>query len=240
MIPGEMGVNLADATLHLRYDGRKTTVDLAAVRDRAIPSVGDEGAPLVAGSGRPAFDPNLAPAAFVNGKVPVDLPTGEGRGVPGFQPQSVTTVDLEGGAVRVERFWVASNTLRLSEIAVSTSAGFGMARFGLVTPLGEILVDEALEPVTQAVHTVSIDLGLPPGEYWAVIWSEVPLTLDAIAGVRPEQGWDLNVGGAPVFTSAETADLDLAEGLFLDGAPLDSVTQPTPGEVKAILLKWSL
>lgn len=240
LIPGEVGVNLADYTLWLRADGDTVAIDLSKWRLQAVPAVGLEGAALRRTSTGVEFDPQTAPSSVVAGVIPTD-PKPKGWSVPGSvmigqQGDSLTN----DNAVLIEPFYVSATSIGVASIGFTlTDAPTGAIRVGLASEEGTILMDHLFSDPAEGLNAVVFDpLTLETGAYYVLLWSEKAVRVQAMFGVRFEQGWAFT-DGEPVFINHYNADdHDMSAGLTLPsitGADTDGAA----GEVHYLLLRWN-
>jgi hypothetical protein len=242
LIPGEIGHNLADDLLWVRVAGRRVALPLADYRTSSVPAIGPYGAPLGFGSPRPQWVSELAPSSTVDGVVPVDLPPVDAYGVPGFHIfQQGGTVALAPDTLRIERFYVASSSVHLSALSfLIVSMPSGLVRVGIAASDGTVLIDENILVPSEGANEIAVDLTLPRGAYYALLWTAEGLSIGSVQGYRPEQGWEINEDDEPVFLASESAVADLSSSLSLDSLIIEQQELLTPGEIKTVLMQWDI
>jgi len=237
LVPGQLALNRADDRLFFRYDGKVRGIDLEDLRTRTAPGGGPEGAPLVMTDGQLTWDTSLVPSSVVDGRVDVDFPTEDVYGVPGFIPTEVSNLVLGEDDVRAERFYVASDSIRVRRMAFNAlGMGFTSARMGIARLNGTVLVDEIVLAPAAGANEVEVDVTLARGEYQVLFWSAGSLTVTEVFGFRSCQGFDL-VAGDPVFTQAQEGSADLSAALVVPS--LSPVDAAVPGERKVVMLGWT-
>ncbi|UTC29542.1 hypothetical protein BAMBUS_04840 [Brevundimonas phage vB_BpoS-Bambus] len=244
LLPGQVGHNTADRTLHIRVEGRPESIHLPAAVSGVAPAAGPQGAPLTRKAGVLVWDPDLAPLAVVDGVVAVDLPPG-GFAVPGLALDGAPEdVDLPPETILFEDFYVASDTIRLVEAGVWVTAGAGAVRIGLYDAADQLVFShiEAAPPVGSMLR-LALNTRLRRGRYRAYLWTQAACTVRRLAGGRIGQGFDTyGPGGPPRFILGHRATGDFLNGAFLNDfvTPVEAEYAETPGEKKAVWFRWAL
>lgn len=244
LLPGQVGHNTADRLLHLRVEGRPEAIHLPAATNGVAPPQGPAGAPLARKDGVLVWDADLAPLAIVDGATIVDRPTG-GFAVPGLvldgAPEETT---LPPETILIEHFYVASDALRLTEVAAWMGGGNGAVRLGLFDAAGRLVFSHLdSTPVTGAMLRAALNTRLPRGEYRAYLWSQGERTVRRLNAWRVGQGYDsYGPGGPPRFIQSHRATGAFLNGVFLNDflTPLEPEYAAAPGEKKAVWFQWAL
>lgn len=244
LLPGQVGHNTADRKLHLRVEGRPEAIHLPAAVNGVAPAQGAKGAPLTRKDGALVWDSALAPLADVDGVTSVDGRMG-GFAVPGQvldgDPEDVV---LPPETILFERFYVASDVLRLTAAAVWLAAGDGAVRIGLYDA-ADRLVFSHLEasPASDAMMRITLNTLLPRGEYRAYLWTQDERTVRRLNAWREGQGFDTyGPGGPPRFIQSRRATGAFLDGVFLNDflTPLEAEYAATAGEKRSVLFQWRL
>ncbi len=178
---------------------------------------------------------------MIAGAIVVDAPTVGCYGVPGLDgATSGSTIALQTNQLRLESFYVASDAIHVTSLAFFTTSGVATdMRVGLADSDGVVLADLLMSPPATGSNVGSVDVVLPRGTYYALLWSAGDAPVRGITGYRAEQGWDFYPDDTPFFISARSGTVDLSAGLSLDVATTDEQAL-TPGEVRTVVLAWDL
>lgn len=244
LLPGQVGHNTADRKLHLRVDGRPEAIHLPAAVNGIAPTQGPIGAPLTRRAGDLVWDPSLTPLAVVDGAIAVDLPQG-GFAVPGLLLDGPPVdVDLPAETILFERFYVASDAIRLTEVGVWSAQGAGAIRVGLYDAEDRLIFSHIeADPPVGAMLRLPLNTVLPRGAYRAYLWTQAERMVRRLNGWRVGQGFDAyGAGGPPRFIQSHRATGDFLNGVFLNDflTPLEAEYAPEPGEKKAVWFQWAL
>lgn len=236
---GEIAVNTEDEVLWVRSGGRRTPVHLPSVQ-RAMPYVGQTGAPLVSTGSGSAWDPQLAPVAVVDDAIKVDMPPATGfMSVPGTQIKNLGPErTLAANAVQVEHFQVRSDQITLTSLAcVIRTAGAGAIRMGVFDANDNRLLNQLFSTPAQGVNAYNFTLVLPRGHYRAQLWNASAIDVGVVTGFQTDQGWRV-VGSDLQFVRSMEASANQSGGLApIAGTPRLSLN---PGVDKTLLMRWSL
>ena len=244
LMPGEFGVNLADKLLFLRGKGRVISVPMEQVAAMSAPPKGFLGAPLTFDAqGKAVIDEAMAPAALVDGKYHVDPVLGVGEyGVPGVSlvPAAPGLFSVGADVLLIERFYVASEGLRLSEVAFHSQGGGGMIRFGLAQDDGVFLTISTQTNPPAGLVTAALNHPLAVGWHRLYLWTSGGLTLKQLRALRPSEPIDLTTA-TPMFTQrtyGPPGDYTVANlpPMLIQS----SDTAPTPGDLRCMVLRWTL
>lgn len=244
LMPGEVGHNTADQTLHLRVEGRPERIHLPAAASGVAPSTGPLGAPLTRINGALTWDAALTPLAVVDGAVRVDAPQ-SGFSVPGLVMDGAP-IDalLPAETFLLEPFHVASDRIRLSRIGVWLVDSASPVRIGLIDSQDRLVVSHVvMEPTPGEMLILNYAGTLPQGDYRAFLWTAGERTVRRLPGYRISQGFDVQgAGGPPRFVRGYRATGDFLDGVFLNDfiTPLEPEYSDGPGELRAVWLDWSL
>ncbi len=240
LIPGEIAITRGNK-LWLRAEGRRIGVDTQAWATRAAPAAGVEGAPL--GRVRDAVDWAVEhiPSGMVDGVIAVDAPPAAGYGVPGFYPSALgSQMTLGDDEALVEPFYVASEAITLTRLAFRSPAGAATAvRVAVVNADDLTLVDSMILAPRDGINEVVVNVPLARGHYRVVLWSLAAITVECVLGYRFEQGFDLASDGLEFVTRYLTTG-DFSAAVDLTGAEVTPETSAQPGELKAVMLRWTL
>lgn len=242
LIPGEIGVNLADRLVYLRSGGHKLPIDVDQLNARGAPRYGPSGAPIEQGASGVQWSRALTPSSLLFGRIHTDAPPIEGYEVPGFYAATVApTMPVTGGDTLVEPFNVASDDLTLTAIMVNVAATeTGPLRVGIADASGTVVVDSVIVAPQLGPNVVSANVPLARGGYAAVLWAGVDMSFGQIAGYRAEQGFDIDEAGGLLFVQRRFGP----SGDFSGGLPQASIeatiTSASPGERRAVLFGWRL
>lgn len=240
LVPGEIGHNRADDKLLIRSDGRKIEVDLDKLR-RLAPAVdGDQGAPLTQGASGVTWDDDLTPSGVVDGKVLVDAPPAS-WGIPGMHPEEAGSAELDADDVRIEPFYIASDVIIVSHIAVKITGGAGGAvRLGIFDDVDSMWFDGLIDMTTADLLSLPVGITLARGHYKAILWTDSAIEVAAITGFKVNQGFAVNPEGEPIFTRHVLGSADFTNGLIIGGLPTTNETTEAPGVDSTVLLRWTL
>lgn len=91
------------------------------------------------------------------------------------------------------------------------------------------------------VNEVEVDQVLPRGAYRAALWTADALTIASVFGYRYEQGFELVESSNELeFIVRQRTSGDFSTGLYLAGASIALDTADQPGELKAVMMRWTL
>lgn len=244
LLPGQVGHNTADKTLHIRVAGRPETINLDDAVNGVAPTTGPIGAPLVRRAGALVWDENLLPLSLVDGTIKVDHPPA-GFAIPGFLPIGDTEpAAVAAETILLEDFHVASDEIRLTRMGCWLESGAGAIRLGLLDSRDRVILSQLVTtPQNGALVAFNASAPLPRGRYRAFLWCEAARDVRRLRGLRINQGFDTyTAGGAPRYLLSRRAT-----GAFLDGVDLSAALTPIepeyslePGEMKAVMIRWSL
>lgn len=241
LVPGEIGINRSDERLWLRAEGRRIGVDTQAWKSRAAPADGVNGAPLARVRDAVDWSTEHLPSSVVDGQIAVDAPPVNSFGVPGFYPSALgAQAALAADDVLIEPFYVASDTILVTHMAFRCADGAASAvRVALVDADDVTRYDAMLLAPREGINELLLNTPLPRGHYRAVLWSLDGVRLDCVLGYRFEQGFEVTSGGLD-FIVRQRLNADFSAGVDLAGQTPTPDTAPTPGELKALMLRWSL
>lgn len=244
LVPGSIGVNKLDEVLFLRAEGRVASISLTKWQSGLAPRDGaQDGAPLMMHFDGPTWEPLLAPSSVINGRIQVDAPPVPGEyGIPSVQITGFDgDVTLTANTVIAERFYVASDQIRLERIAVKVAAhptsapiSIGVADdTGQVRGLGTINT-----PSLTGLSTANFSTTLLRGWYQFVLWTKELITITPVAGVATDQGWSLDGSQNPAFIYRLQGNADLSVNFDLAAANLLPLTRPDPAATKLLIASW--
>ena len=242
LMPGEVGHNTADRTLHLRVEGRPETIHLPSAAQGVAPATGPLDAPLTRKGGALMWDPDLSPSSLVDGEILVDAPQG-GFSVPGLILNGAP-IDalLPAETLLLEPFHIASDRLRLRQIGCWLADGVGAVRIGLIDSLDRLVLSHVvMEPPTGEMLVLNYPSVLAHGDYRAFLWTQAERTVRRLPAYRIGQGFDLQgAGGPPRFIRGYRATAEFLDGVFLDTllTPIEPEYSDQPGEMRSIWMDW--
>lgn len=240
LVPGEFGINLADAILWLRGRGTKIALDLQGLLTRAPPAAGATGAAISQEDGALIWDADLSTSGVVAGVVDVD-PAPAALGVPGaYLGETVSTVTLSANDITLDAIYVASDLVSLKSLQLNTTTTpTGPIRAGVIALDGTVLFDHLfLIPTLGAnaffpVHTID----LVRGGYYLVLWSGAGVTVTKVVGYQVEQGFDMDGSNTAIFPNSFNANQDMSAGLALP-SPVTVTRTAAPGQDYRLFATW--
>lgn len=240
LIPGEIGINLSDDKLLIRGDQRKLEIDLDKWRRRAPGKVGSIGSPLSVEADGVVWADNLAPSGLADGRALVDAPPAD-WGVLGLYPYAIGTAAMVADDVRLEPFWVASDSIYLETLGIKVESGSGGAlRLGIFDETDSLWFDGLIAASVSGMNVLTPNISLPRGLYKAVVWAGAPVGLTTLAGHRFNQSFAVDIDTSPLFTRFTSSSANMANGLYTGGLFLSDEVSTEAGEDHAIVMHWSL
>lgn len=244
LLPGQVGHNSADKTLHIRVAGRPEKINLDDAVAGVAPTTGPVGAPLVRRDNALVWDENLLPLSLVDGEIVVDHPPA-GFAVPGFLPVGDTeTIAVPAETILLEDFYVASDVIRLTRMGCWLQGGAGAVRLGLLDSADRVILSQLVTtPTNGALVAFNASAPLQRGRYRAFLWCESARDVRRLRGLRINQGFDTyTAGGDPRYLLSRRATGAFLDGVDLSAAltPVEPEYSPEPGEKKAVMIRWSL
>lgn len=244
LMPGQWGVNLADAILFMRAAGKMLWVRINDIIQQSAPAKGALGAPLRQGANGYEIAAELAPLGAVNGAIHVDAPPTLNQNlIPGVSILvAATPYAIAPDTLLIEPFYVASEDFVLTRLAFfQTTADLTTIKFGIATAAGVILIEDNMAMQTIGMNGTDITLPLAPGHYHAFLWSDDPLNLRSFKTTRTSQSFTLDGAGQPIFTRRRFG----ASGAYkLTALPAIIVTSADttaePGEDRCLFLQWNI
>lgn len=242
LLPGEVGINLSDATLTLYADGRKVAVSPQVVKDGGAPH-GALHAPLQRMAAGLGFGAPLAFSSLTARGIDADLPQ-SGLSIPGVRLYGLAQDSAAASAtrLRVEPFTVVSTGFDLTRIGFNLGAPAGSDVLVGVYAVGAGRLVSWRASGAQGVNALTLPtpVRLPPGRYLGVIWCAAPLILVEVEAAAEEAGWDYDAQGAPLFVRRRYAQAgDFSAFLPVLGS-ITPETSAAPGEARALLYGWTL
>lgn len=242
LVSGELAHNITDDILFLRYEGYRTALRLAQLRNRSTPDSGQTGAPLTLVGDGVTFAPELAPYSLVGGSIDVDAPTGNAAwAIPGEHITGAgASTSIDAGVARVERFHIASDQIRIQELAIRLAAAVtGTLRVGLVQTNGSLRWEQALTNPAAGLHAFVPGQTLSKGFHSVVLWCNAAVSLKAVSTAAQDRAFDILSGSLVFSTDVEEAAADFSAGIDMSLVQPGALTRSDPLTEKTAVMKWT-